>query len=98
MTLTPLTAAERRRLKGQAQKLKALLKLGKQGLTPALTSSIIQTFAHHPLLKIRLDDFKEERKELGPKLAEATGSHLVTVIGSVIVLYRPPPADAAKPD
>jgi RNA-binding protein YhbY len=31
-----------------------------------------------------------------PELAEKTGSHLVTRVGNVVVLYRPKPADAKR--
>lgn len=92
--MEPLTSALRRELKSKAQSLKPVLRLGRQGLTPEFVRSIHEAFAHHPLLKIRLEAFKEERKELGPKLADQTGSHLVTVLGNVVVLFRPPAPSA----
>jgi RNA-binding protein YhbY len=38
-----------------------------------------------------LDEFKEQKKELTPQLAEKSGSYLVTRVGNVVVLYRPKP-------
>ena len=51
----------------------------------------------HQLVKIRLYDLKDQRHEIGEQVARESGSHLVTVIGHVVVLYRPKPAasDAA---
>jgi len=43
---------------------------------------------HHELVKVKFDEFKEQKKELSPQLAEKTGSHLVTRVGNVVVLYR----------
>jgi len=40
---------------------------------------------------VKFDDFKEQKKELAPQLAEKSGSHLVTRVGNVVVLYRPRP-------
>jgi RNA-binding protein YhbY len=37
----------------------------------------------------------EQKKELAPKLAELTGSHLIMRVGNVVVLYRPQ-TDPAK--
>ena len=39
-------------------------------------------------MKVRFDGFKEEKKILAPRLAEETGSQLVTRVGNVAVLYR----------
>ena len=36
-------------------------------------------------------DFKEQKKELAPILAEKTSSHLIMQVGNVVVLYRPKP-------
>ena len=41
---------------------------------------------------LKFDEFKEQKKELTPQLAEKTGSHLITRVGNVVVLYRPEPA------
>jgi RNA-binding protein YhbY len=43
---------------------------------------------------VKFDDFKDQKKELSPQLAEKTGSHLVTRVGNVVVLYRPKPPAA----
>ena len=94
MDLNPLTNARIRELKAQAQRLKATLKIGKEGLSPKFMAALDEALKHHQLLKVKFDDFKEEKKELAPKLAEQTGSHLITRVGNVVVLYRPKPEPA----
>jgi RNA-binding protein YhbY len=42
---------------------------------------------------VKFDDFKEQKKELAPQLAEKSGSRLVTRVGNVVVLFRPKPAE-----
>lgn len=83
-----LTNAQIRTLKAQAQRLKATLKVGKEGLSPQFLSALDDALKHHELVKVKFDDFKEQKKELSPQLAEKTGSHLVTRVGNVVVLYR----------
>jgi len=43
--------------------------------------------------KVKFDEFKGQKKELAPQLAEKSRSHLVTRVGKVVVLYRPKPVE-----
>jgi len=86
--MVSLTNAQIRTLKAQAQRLKATLKVGKEGLSPQFLSAVDEALKHCELIKVKFDDFKEQKKELSPQLAEKTGSHLVTRVGNVVVLYR----------
>jgi RNA-binding protein len=89
-----LSNAQIRTLKAQAQRLKATLKVGKEGLSPQFLAALDGALKHHGLVKVKFDHFKEQKKELAPQLAEKTGSHLVTRVGNVVVLFRPKPMDA----
>jgi RNA-binding protein len=90
--MVPLTNAQIRTLKAQAQRLKATLKIGKEGLSPQFLAALDDALKHHELVKVKFDDFKEQKKELAPQLAEKTASHLVTRLGNVAVLFRAKPA------
>ena len=87
-----LTNTQVRELKAQAQRLKATLKIGKEGLSPQFLAALDEVLKHHALVKVKFDEFKEQKKVLAPQLAEKSGSHLVTRVGNVAVLYRPKPA------
>ena len=91
--MAPLTNAQIRNCKAQAQRLKATLKVGKEGLSPQFLAALDDALKHHELVKVKFDDFKEQKKELAPQLAEKSGSHLVTRVGNVVVLFRPKPAE-----
>jgi len=88
-TMVPLTNPQRSALKAKAQRLKATLKVGKEGLSPRFLSALDDALKHHELIKVKFDDFKEQKKELAPQLAEKSGSHLITRVGNVVVLFRP---------
>ena len=88
-----LINAQVRDLKAQAQRRKATLKVGKEGLSPQFLAALDDTLKHHELVKVKFDEFKEQKKELAPQLAEKSRSHLVTRIGNVAVLYRPKPVE-----
>ena len=90
--MAPLTNAQIREFKARAQRMKASIKLGKEGLSAKFIAALDQALNHQELIKVKFDDFKDQKKELTPQLAEKTGSHLITRVGNVVVLYRPKPA------
>jgi RNA-binding protein len=89
--MDPLTNAKVRELKARAQRMKAMLKIGKEGLSPQFLAALDGLLKHHELVKVKFDEFKEQKKELTPQLAEKSGSYLVTRVGNVVVLFRPAP-------
>lgn len=93
--MNALTQAEIRELKARAQRLEPVLKMGKQGLSPAFLKSVEEVLALRELIKVKFVEFKEDRKRIAPELAEKTGSFLVTLVGNVAVLYRKKEPSAA---
>jgi len=89
MMLPELSNAEVRKLKAAAQRMKSMLKMGRQGLSPQFIQTVDEALKHHELIKVKFEEFKDQRKTLAPELAQKTGSHLVTLVGHVAVLFRP---------
>lgn len=89
--LEPLTNSQIRKFKAAAQLLEPMLKIGRAGLSAGFISSVAAALAQHELVKIKFVEFKEQKKELAPQLAEKTASHLVMRVGNVMVLHRPKP-------
>jgi RNA-binding protein len=85
----PLTNSQIRKFKAAAQLLEPMLKVGKAGLSEGFIRSVSEALDQHELVKIKFAEFKEQKKELAPLLAEKTGSHLVMRVGNVMVLHRP---------
>src|SRR5262252_1804868 len=94
--MDPLTNAQSRELKAKAQRMKATLKIGKEGISPQFLRALDGVLNHQELVKVKFDEFKEQKKELTPQLAEKSRSYLVTRIGNVVVLYRPKPEEQQK--
>jgi len=87
-SLPRLSNPEIRRLKAAAQHLNATFKIGKAGLSAEFICSLDEALEHNELIKVKFDEFKEQRKELAPLLAEKTSSHLIMQVGHVAVLFR----------
>ena len=90
------TTAQIAKLKGLAQRLDSTLKIGKNGLSEGFLKSVRDALASRELIKVKFDDFKDQKKTLAPELAAKTESHLVTLIGNVAVLYRQHPEEAKR--
>ena len=88
-----LTNRELRELKARAQSLKPMLKVGKDGVSPAFLKATDDALTHHELVKVKFDEFKEQKKELASKLADGVAARLVMQVGHVVVLFRRKPAD-----
>src|SRR5450432_3884617 len=89
--LEPLNNSQIRKFKAAAQRLEPILKVGKAGLSDGLIRSLETALTQHELVKIKFAEFKEQKKELAPQLAEKTSSHLIMRVGNVMVLHRPRP-------
>src|SRR5450759_2161305 len=87
--LEPLNNSQVRKFKAAAQHLEPMLKVGKAGLSDGFIRSVETALSQHELVKIKFVEFKEQKKELAPQLAEKTSSHLIMRVGNVMVLHRP---------
>jgi len=83
-------------LKSRAQLLKPTIRLGKAGLTAEFLAAFDETLTRASLVKLRFEEFKDERKALSRQLSEQTGSRLVQQVGHTAVFYRGKGAPAAE--
>ena len=93
-----LTSAERKELRGKAHELKPLIQIGKGLLNAGLLEEVRQALEHHELIKVKFLEGKDEKNELGGQLAKDTDSHVVGLIGNMLILYRQRPIENATGD
>lgn len=85
-----LTSKQRAKLRGLASKEDTIFQLGKEGITENFLKAVDTALTARELIKFRvLENAMVDRKAAAVEIAEATGSEVVTVIGTKIVLYRP---------
>jgi RNA-binding protein len=77
-----------RELKARAQLLQPTIRLGKGGATPEFLAELKKLLVLHGLVKMRFEDFKDQRKTLSRELAAVTGSTLVQQVGHTAVFFR----------
>ena len=89
-----LRGKDRRYLRGLGNALRPTVYLGKEGLSAAVIRSLNEAYANSELIKVRCErNSPLDRREAGARLAAATESHLVQVLGNTLLLYRPDPDD-----
>lgn len=87
-----ISSKERAQLRAEANKLAALVHVGKEGLTPTVFQTLDDALRTRELVKVQLGRQVETRaKDAANALALATHSDVVQVIGKTATLYRPNP-------
>lgn len=84
-----INAKQRKFLEKNAQPLNPLVQIGGAGVTEEQVSQVNRLLGEHELIKIKFNEFKEEKRELSADLAQKTESTFVRLIGNVLILYRP---------
>jgi RNA-binding protein len=87
--MAALTGADRRHLRALGNPLKPVVQIGEAGLSDGLLHAAEAALRDHELIKVRMASTdRAERRETAAKIAVATGSELVGMIGRVALFYR----------
>ena len=84
-----LNSKDRAALRGMANGMPAIFRLGKEGVTPEFTNGIRDALEARELIKVDvLNNCEWDVKEAAQIISERTSSEIVQVIGKKFVLYR----------
>ncbi len=83
-----MTSSERKILSSAANSLNALVIVGQNGLTDGIADKTAKVLDDHELIKVKFNEFKDEKKELTATLCEKTGAECVRIIGNTAILYK----------
>ncbi len=84
-----ITPKQRAELRGQAQKLDAIIQVGKDGITPEVINTVDQALFARELIKLTvLENCPESAREVADTLAGRCRADVVQVIGRKVVLYK----------
>lgn len=84
-----ITPKERAELRSLAQKIDAIIQVGKDGVTPEVVNTVEQALFARELIKLSvLESSPVDTKEVAETLAGRARADIVQVIGRKIVLYK----------
>ena len=94
MTSDTLSKQQIIEMRARAQSLNPVVMVGQKGLTEAVLRETDSALNAHGLIKVRVfGDEREERTAIADTLCRELGAQLVQHIGTLLVLYREPPAE-----
>lgn len=89
MSALELSSSHKKYLRGLAHELDALVLIGKAGVSDGLLDNLDQALDNHELVKVKFNDWKDEKKELSAQLADRLDACAVGTIGNVTIFFRP---------
>ena len=89
-----LNSKQRKILEKAAHDLQPVVIVGGAGLTDGVVQMTADTLAAHELIKVKFNEYKDEKQELTTELCARTDATLVRIIGNVAILYK----EAEKPE
>ena len=87
----PLSAAEKKELRGIAQRLKPHVHIGKHGLTESVITEIEMALSKNGLIKIRFEADRQGIKDYAELIPTKVGCEYVGGVGKVGVFFRDMP-------
>ena len=86
--MTELNSKQRKSLEKAAHDLQPVVIVGGAGLTDGVVQMTADTLAAHELIKVKFNEYKDEKQELTTELCARTDATLVRIIGNVAILYK----------
>ena len=83
-----LLGFQKRYLRSLAHPLSPVVLIGKGGLTDAVVGKADRELVAHELIKVRFQDWKDEKREILGELASRLLAEQVGVVGHVGILFR----------
>lgn len=85
----PLSAAQKRYLRGFTHALKPIVMIGQKGVTATLLAEFDAALAHHELVKVKLGDAdRDTRAATIESLRAHSGAQIIQSIGKIACFYR----------
>ena len=86
--MVELNSKQRKILEKAAHDLQPVVIIGGAGLTDGVVQMTANSLAAHELIKVKFNEYKDEKQELTTDLCVRTDATLVRIIGNVAILYK----------
>ena len=84
-----LNSKQRKFLEKAAHDFQPVVIIGGAGLTDGVQNMIDSSLTAHELIKVKFNEYKDEKTELTQEICSKNDATLVRIIGNVVILYRP---------
>ena len=87
----PLTASQKKRLRGLSHGLKPVVTVAGNGLSDTVVAEIHRALRDHELIKVKLRSDRDTRREWAARIADICQAEPVQSIGQMVSYYRKNP-------
>ncbi|MCQ2248450.1 MAG: YhbY family RNA-binding protein [Treponema sp.] len=86
--MTELTSKTRKQLEKLAHELNPVVIIGQNGVTDSLVRMVSDSLEAHELIKVKFNEYKDDKFEYSEDIAMRTNSTLVRIIGNIAIFYK----------
>lgn len=86
--MNELTSKQRKTLEKAAHDLQPVVIVGGAGVTDGIFKMVETSLKAHELIKIKFNEYKDEKVELTQDICQNCDATLVRIIGNVAILYK----------
>ncbi|WP_101844354.1 ribosome assembly RNA-binding protein YhbY [Halobacillus sp. Marseille-P3879] len=84
-----LTSKEKKYLRKESHHIQPIFQVGKGGVNENMTTQIGEALEKRELIKVSiLQNNFEDNQTIAEEIASQTDSHIVQVIGNIVILYK----------
>lgn len=83
-----LNSKQRKILEKAAHDLQPVVIVGGAGVTDGVINMVDTSLSSHELIKVKYNEYKDEKVELTNEMCEKCNATLVRIIGNIAILYR----------
>lgn len=83
-----LNSKQRKYLEKEAHDLQPVVIVGGAGVTDGVMQMVDNSLKAHELIKVKYNEYKDEKIELTNDMCQQCDATLVRIIGNVAILYR----------
>lgn len=84
-----LSSKQRKLLEKIAHNLQPVVIVGGAGVTDGVIAKIDESLNAHELIKIKFNEFKDDKFELTNEICNKLDSTLIRIIGNIAILFKP---------
>ena len=84
-----INSKQRKILEKLAHDLQPVVIVGGAGVTDGVLKMTKNSLTAHELLKVKFNEYKDEKIELTNQICDYCDANLVRIIGNVAILYKP---------
>lgn len=84
-----INSKQRKILEKLAHDLQPVVIVGGAGVTDGVLEMTKNSLTDHELLKVKFNEYKDEKIELTNQICDYCDANLVRIIGNVAILYKP---------